>query len=440
MVPNPPVEARAKLLALVQNDPANGNALKALAAVEVELLNLDSAESHMKQYLENASNKSQAYTDLQDFYNSRLRFEDALQTMEKHAEILTPSNSDITNKKGRYEIYHLILEQIERYRLPQDPNKYYDAMLASYPNSPEVVLEYTKYLRDKDEKKTALEVLDRFKSAFPKDTALYLQTRAGLLSPQEALALLNQSYSPLWNTELIRLLDQSMTDAGTKGEYLLNLKSRLSSNPIDFDAVTRLFYAFYLSGNILEAQNALNDFLLLKEKQVIAKQSTWTSNDLYVMARLNQLIQNYNEAARYYYSLYTLLRSKPADSSAAVLPEDALYGLFQILLAAEERPVQIGAGSLDYYKDIAAMDQNPGILNGILSLILNGTDPLAGIQNTTRQGPRLLQSRSSLSHCAVYSKEFSRVQTSSPHAAGFASDLRSIRTKPSDRRSRTTIL
>lgn len=376
VVPNPPVEARTKLLALIQNDPSNGNAFKAVADVEIQLLDLDSAEIHMKQYLEGASNKSQAYTDLQNFYNSRLRFKDALQAMEKHAEALTPSDSDITERKGRYEIYHLILDQIERYRLQEDPNKYYDAMLASYPKSREVFLEYIHYLRNKDEKKAALEVLDGFKLAFPDDAAQYLQTKAGLLSPNEALALLNQTYSPLWNMELVRLLDQSMLDAGTKGEYLLNLKSRLSSNPTDFDAVTRLFYAFYLSGNTLEAQNALNDFLLLKEKQVITKQSAWSSNDLYVMARLNQLILNYNEAARYYYSLYTLLRSKPADSSSAVQPDAALQGLFQILLAAEERPVQIGAGSLDYYKDIAAMDQNPGILNGILSLILNGTEPL----------------------------------------------------------------
>src|SRR4030095_1262472 len=49
--------------------------------------------------------------------------------------------------------------------------------------------------------------------------------------------------------------------------------------------------------------------------------------------------------------------------------------LYQILITAEERPVQFGAGNLEYYKDIATMDQNPGILNGILSLILNGTTP-----------------------------------------------------------------
>ena len=37
--------------------------------------------------------------------------------------------------------------------------------------------------------------------------------------------------------------------------------------------------------------------------------------------------------------------------------------------------MRLGSGELSMYKDIATMDQGPGYLNGILSLILNTTSP-----------------------------------------------------------------
>ncbi len=46
-----------------------------------------------------------------------------------------------------------------------------------------------------------------------------------------------------------------------------------------------------------------------------------------------------------------------------------------MLLNAPEQPVRFGTGDLSFYKDIATADRGPGFLNGILSLILNSTDP-----------------------------------------------------------------
>src|SRR6266849_2189186 len=55
--------------------------------------------------------------------------------------------------------------------------------------------------------------------------------------------------------------------------------------------------------------------------------------------------------------------------------ERALGGLANLLLTAPEMPIRFGAGELSMYRDIAMMDQGPGYLNGILSLLLNTTSP-----------------------------------------------------------------
>ena len=46
-----------------------------------------------------------------------------------------------------------------------------------------------------------------------------------------------------------------------------------------------------------------------------------------------------------------------------------------LLLSSPEQPIRYGSADLSFYKDIAILDRSPGFLNGILSLILNGTGP-----------------------------------------------------------------
>ena len=70
-----------------------------------------------------------------------------------------------------------------------------------------------------------------------------------------------------------------------------------------------------------------------------------------------------------FYALYSL-PGAPAEAQ-----EHALAGITNILLTAPEQPIRLGAGDLSIYSDIATMDRSPGFLNGIMSLLLNSTDP-----------------------------------------------------------------
>src|SRR5262249_45743663 len=70
--------------------------------------------------------------------------------------------------------------------------------------------------------------------------------------------------------------------------------------------------------------------------------------------------------AQCYYALYRM---------GGATEETALSSLARLLFSAPEQPIRFGSGNLSMYRDVATMDPHPGFLNGVLSLVLNTTDP-----------------------------------------------------------------
>ena len=149
-------------------------------------------------------------------------------------------------------------------------------------------------------------------------------------------------------------------------KFLDQARAALNANPEDLNAMARLFYYYQQQGKLDAAQQAVTTFRLHKE----TGKSDWTAQELYVCARLLEDIHAYPESARYYFALYNSRGMNDAQ-------ERALAALTDILLTAPESPVRLGSGELSMYRDIATLDQGPGYLNGILSLILNTTAPAA---------------------------------------------------------------
>src|SRR6185503_284043 len=48
---------------------------------------------------------------------------------------------------------------------------------------------------------------------------------------------------------------------------------------------------------------------------------------------------------------------------------------FKVMLDAAGNPTRVAGGDLSFYRDIAEVDQHPGFMNGVLSLVLSGTIP-----------------------------------------------------------------
>ena len=131
--------------------------------------------------------------------------------------------------------------------------------------------------------------------------------------------------------------------------------------PTIFKAAVWLYHYYQRQGNGGEAQAALHEYRQSKE----ARQADWTAEELFALLRLFEAVRNYNESARFAYALYSLPGASGADR------EGALSALILLLLAAPDQPIAFGAGDLSLYRDIATMDDQPGFLNGILSLLFN---------------------------------------------------------------------
>ena len=368
----PPAEARQNLQQIATSLPQNGDVYKTLSELDVQVLDFTAAETHLRQYIAQSSDKNGAYQALEDYYHSRLQFDAEFKTMLEHARSIRANEDDVAQKAGPYLQYHRAIKQLQRYGVAGDPVALYQAIVETYPNVEQPYLEYIGAVKETNPQQ-AQAMLERLKQKFPQDTATTLRAAADLLTAQQGFDLLNKNFQPLWNLELVKLLDSYAVSSGKKGEYLNSLKERIHKNPLDFDAMSRAFYSYHLAGNASEAQQILSDFRLQKEQSVRDKKSSWTAEELSTMAALSHLVLNFDDEARYDYSLYMMLRG--SSGSEIVTPDRALHGLFSVLMAADQRPIQVGAGNIDYYKDIAAADTNPGVLNGILSLIFNSADP-----------------------------------------------------------------
>lgn len=377
--PLPPADARRRLQELALSQPQNADIYKYLSEFDVQLLDFPAAETHLRQYLQNAPDKDAAYSALEAYYHSRLQFDAELKTILDRAKALRPGSDDVARRTGAYAHYQRALGQIKHYNLSVDPVTVYQAIVDAYPGDRQTYLDYINYVKDSNPQ-LAQAMLARLNQKFPDDADTFLRAKCSLLNNSQAFELLDKSYQPLWDMQLVQLLDSYSVAAGRKGGYLDSLKDRLRKNPLDFDAVTRAFYSYHLAGNLNEAQQTVNDFRLLKEQDVREGKSAWSAAELYTMARFSRLLLNFDDEARYHYALYMMLRNNTPRAAAGaptvkVTADDALYGLFRVLVSAGQRPLQLGAGNIDYYADIATADSNPGVLNGILSLIFNSADP-----------------------------------------------------------------
>ncbi len=96
--------------------------------------------------------------------------------------------------------------------------------------------------------------------------------------------------------------------------------------------------------------------------------SPFQDDELETLAHYFDALNHFNEAARYFSTLALQTRDNPKK-------EESLYQLYQVMMAALNRPTQLGGGSLDYFRSVATVDTSPGLLNGMLSLLLNHTAP-----------------------------------------------------------------
>jgi tetratricopeptide (TPR) repeat protein len=367
----PPSETRPALTDLIRSQPRNADLYSLRALEDEQQLDFAAAESDWKAYRENASDKIRGELALADFYHRRLRPSDEIRTLllvgsapAIAAEKLTPSP-----QQQSWQAFERIFRIIQEQGLPQDVSiTQYRAWIARYPQEPSLYARFLQFLVAEKKYSDAVQLISSYHQQFPDDQIFPVKAKAMVEyrqgSVREGLAVYEQTFQPLWDPELVKSYFDLLRETQNLRKFLDQARSSLSAHPEDLNAMARVFYYYQQQGKLDAAQQAISDFRSHKE----SSEATWTSQELYVCARLLEDIHFYPESARYYFALYN---SKGSDEAQ----ERAIYGLGNILLTAPETSIRFGSGELSMYRDIASLDQGPGYWNGILSLILNSTEP-----------------------------------------------------------------
>ena len=270
-----------------------------------------------------------------------------------------------------WQAFERIFGVIQAQGLPKDASiTQYRAWIARYPQEVSLYARFLQFVIANKEYAAAGQLIADYHKRFPNDQVFPVKARAMVEyrqgSVRAGLSVYEQSFQPLWDPELVKSYFDLLRDTQNLRAFRDNAHAALLANPEDLNATARLFYYYQQQGKTEVAQQTIADLRLHKD----ARNSPWTSQELYTCARLLEDIHAYPESSRYYFALYNSKGMPDAQ-------EIAIAGLTSILLTAPETPIRLGSGDLSMYRDIATMDQGPGYMNGILSLILNSTHPAA---------------------------------------------------------------
>ncbi len=371
LAPRPPRETRPALSELIAKDGRNADLYSLRAMEDEQALDFTAAATDWRKYAELSADRVQGNLALADFYHRRLRSAEEIQALTtviqappSPAERLLPPS-----QQRAWLAFERIFAVVHDQNLPSDISEaQYRAWIARYPQEKQLYVQFFQFLLDGKNFKPAADLIRSYHAAFPTDDIFPVKAQALLDykqgSVEQGLALYDKNFQPLWPPELVQSYFGLLKETRTQRKYLDQWRAALEANPDDLNSATRIFYYYQQQGRLDAAQQTLADFRLHKEQ----RNAPWSAAELFTLARLHEDIHAYPEAARYYYALYNSQGMNDAQ-------ERALAGLTDILLTAPEQSIRLGSGSLSMYRDIGAMDQGPGFLNGILSLILNSTSP-----------------------------------------------------------------
>jgi tetratricopeptide (TPR) repeat protein len=368
LVRNPPKQARADLSALI-NATSNEAELYTLRAHEAEVeLDFTAAEADWKKYVSLAENKLAANIELADYYHRRLQVTEEMAALREAAR---QPNAPAT-------LFTRMLDLSRRQLLPfAAERETFRQWSAAVPADAGILQRWIRREIEAKQYAAVDPLLAEYAKRFPNDPEFPLAARAELERARgnmdAALAVYDRGFTALdANQPYFALL----REARAMRQFLNKARAAAVANPQAIDPVARQVHYWLAEGNPGAARQALSEYRRRKEAQA----KSWTAAELYTVARLWQnFLSDPIEAARHYYALYSLAGAPAADQ------ERALAGIVDILLTHPENPPALGTGDLTYYRDIASADPYPGLLNGILSLLLNSTDPPQQFAQLERQ-------------------------------------------------------
>jgi tetratricopeptide (TPR) repeat protein len=372
-----PRETRPELTNLI-NGSQKSAALYSLRAMEDEqALDFEAAEKDWKTWAEKSEDKAAANLDLADFYERRLKPKEELAALEAVGQSATSARERWTaaDSEQAWKAWEHALNVVDRYALGRAAAaREYAGWERRYPQEKAIYERELAFELAGKDYVSATELIARYRKAFPEDKLFPVKAEAdvaaGRGTAKDGLAVFDRSFEPLWPAELVKSY-YALLESGHQTLKMRDaLRARLAAAPEGggeaLKDAARLFYIFQQQGQLEAAKAVLAGYRERKD----ARGAAWSADELYTLGRLLEQVQDFPEAARYYYALAAKTQGDDANLKG-------LAGLTRILLAAPEQRLRVGAGNLALYKSIATMDRGPGYLNGILSLFFNSQQPAA---------------------------------------------------------------
>ncbi|HUK91839.1 MAG TPA: tetratricopeptide repeat protein, partial [Blastocatellia bacterium] len=340
----------------------------------------DKSAAEMTEYARLKNDSPDALRRLAEFYRHREMGDDEVKTLLQLARSLSVDQ--------RAPIYERAADVVRLHALKQfKPADFFAELVAADPSNIQPVRDYVDALRLVGKDKDALAVLVSFQPKFPSELGYFLKTRAAILEASNERKAAEDAYStafdPNWPHAIAADYYELLRRVGRYRAVRRGLQDRVRAGAKDLDTVGRLFSIYAYEGNNAQASRLLRDLETRRaggplaaaqpdtDRTVTAGAASWPDAELQSVAAMFASIGAFDQASRYLYTLY--LTGGLAQGSAS--REYALHRLFQVMLDSAGAPTRLAAGDLSFYKDVATVDQHPGFMNGVLSLILSGSDP-----------------------------------------------------------------
>lgn len=393
LVPYPTAEARNRLAALLEKYPNEPQIILRLSQLDEKLGRFQEAERELETYVRLQSNKPEALETLAAFLDRRAQFEKEAATIERLLAVAP--------QQERASIFGRFVELARTHRLENylKPD-FYQKHIAQDAAVFGIVEQLLDKLTEEQNYAEALEVLRQYKERFPERRNYLLEKEISLLVSMErdgeAERVYTEAFEPFWSAEMSGNFYNFLVEHDRFRAYGHELAAAFARNPADFDAAVRLIHYRNYTGDKSARITAQ------LEQARTARRVSWQPEELATLARLLIAEGDGDTASRFLYTLYLQNELKPGSPLRAKV----LYQLFSLLADARGERLALTRGDLKFYQDIATSDPHPGLLGGVLSLILSDTDPASELKAQEQRAVEYFNRAAAFRIFTAYKQEY----------------------------------
>jgi cellulose synthase operon protein C len=362
LVPYPTAEARNRLADVQNKFPDEPRILLKLSELDEKLGRQEQAVQEIQSYVQLQPASDEALEKLADFSHRRAQFVMEAAALERLLSI-APAWKRAGVLQRLIGLAHA--HGLEKYLAPG----FYEQIIAQDPTAFEIIEAYLDQRIEEKNYTDALKVLRQYKERFPERRIYLIKKEVSILDAmnraKEAEQVYISAFDPFWPDELSQSFYDFLKNHDRFRAYGYELREAFRLDPANFEVAVKLVH--YSTA----AYRSDPSVFVRLEKARAARGFGWKPEELGTIARL-LIADGYADAAsRFIYTLYTQGGMKPGSELRAKV----LYQLFELMSDAGDERMALTKGDLKFYQDIANADPHPGMLGGVLSLVLNDTNP-----------------------------------------------------------------